>query len=119
MYKGPDLTSTLLDVLIIFRQHPVALEGDIEAMFHQVKVDPEHCKYLSFLWWKNGDTSQEPDVYQIKVHLFGARSSPLCANHALRQTAELYCRADEDEIVKSIYHSIQFVRRRCSNFNPR
>ena len=28
--------------------------GDIEAMFHQVKVTTEHCDFLRFLWWPDG-----------------------------------------------------------------
>ena len=32
--------------------------------------------------------SKEPEEYQMMVHLFGATSSPSCANFALRQTAD-------------------------------
>ena len=42
LLHGPDLTNTLLGVLIRFRQDRVALHADIEAMFHQVRVIPNH-----------------------------------------------------------------------------
>ncbi|XP_063072324.1 uncharacterized protein LOC134462993 [Engraulis encrasicolus] len=61
---------------------------DIQTMFHQVRVSKEHIDYLRFLWWPNGDTSQPPVEHRMLVHLFGAVSSPSCANFALRQTAE-------------------------------
>ena len=61
--------------------------GDIEAMFHQVKVPKEDRDYLRLLWWPGGNTELEPREYRMAVHLFGATSSPSCANIALRQTA--------------------------------
>ncbi|KAK0148998.1 hypothetical protein N1851_010605 [Merluccius polli] len=46
LLQGPDLTNTLLGVLLKFRQEPVAVMGDIEGMFHQVKI-PETGRGLS------------------------------------------------------------------------
>ena len=70
-----------------FRKNRIALEGDIEAMFHQVFVKPEHANALRFLWWPNGCLEETPASYQMLVHIFGAKSSPSCANFCLRQTA--------------------------------
>ena len=57
-------------------------------MFHQVRVNEEHRDLLRFLWWPNGDTAKEPQQYRMTVHLFGATSSPGCANFALKSTAD-------------------------------
>ena len=57
-------------------------------MFHQVKVNEEHRNFLRFLWWDQGDTTKDPEEYRMTVHLFGAGSSPGCANLALKTTAE-------------------------------
>ena len=88
LLQGPDLTNTLIGVLSRFRQEAVAFMCDIEAMFHQVRVNEEHRDFLRFLWWDEGDTSNEPQEYRIKVHLFIATSSPGCANLGLKATAE-------------------------------
>ncbi|KAK3752078.1 hypothetical protein QZH41_005573 [Actinostola sp. cb2023] len=88
LYQGPDLTNNLLGVLTRFCQDPVAMVADIEAMFHQVQVDPKDQDALRFLWWPNDDLSQEPVQFRMRVHLFGATSSPSCASFGLRKTAE-------------------------------
>lgn len=62
--------------------------ADIEGMFHQVRVYEEDSNFLRFLWWPEGDTDQSLEQYRIKVHLFGAVSSPSCASFALQKTAE-------------------------------
>ena len=85
--SGPDLTNTLIGVLIRFRQHPVAIAADIEEMFHQVQVVPEHRDVLRFLWWPQGDLAQEPQEFRMTVHLFGGTWSPSCCCFALRKTA--------------------------------
>ena len=88
LLQGPDLTNTLVGVLTRFRQEPVAFVSDIEAMFYQVQVCPTDSNYLRFLWWSNGNFNQEPEEYQMRVHLFGGASSPSCASYALRKTVD-------------------------------
>ena len=88
LLQGPDLTNNLTGVLCRFRREPVAVMCDIEAMFYQVKVPVQDRDYLRFLWWQNGDTSKEPQDYRMTVHLFGAASSPGCANFALKAAAD-------------------------------
>ena len=39
------------------------------------------------LWWDDGNIELEPSEYRMNVHLFGAGSSPGCANFGLKQTA--------------------------------
>lgn len=87
LLQGPDLTNTLIGVLTRFREEPVALIVDIEAMFYQVRVPPSDCDALRFLWWPEGNLSKEPEEYEMRVHLFGGASSPSCANFALKKTA--------------------------------
>lgn len=88
LLQGPDLTNSLIEVLLEFRQETVAIKSDIESMFYQVLVKPDDTDCLRFLWWPTGDIHLKPVVYRMKVHLFGAVSSPSCANVALRKTVE-------------------------------
>ena len=49
LLQGPDQTNQLVGVLSRFRQQPVGVVADIEAMFHQVLVEPKDCDALRFL----------------------------------------------------------------------
>ena len=54
----------------------------------QVRVRKEDQSFLRFLWWPDGDLQKEAEEYCMTVHLFGAVSSPACANYALKRTAD-------------------------------
>jgi hypothetical protein len=92
LLSGPDLTNSLIGVLLRFRQDRVAIIGDVECMFYQVNVVKSDRDYLRFFWWPDGNIHRDPVVYRMTVHLFGASSSPSCANYALLQTV-----ADNEE----------------------
>ncbi|KAK3739372.1 hypothetical protein QZH41_004769 [Actinostola sp. cb2023] len=89
LLSGPDLTNSLLGVLLRFRQNPVAVVADIEQMFHSFKVKKEHRDFLRFLWYKDNDPHGDIAEYRMKVHIFGNTSSPAVANYGLRKTAEI------------------------------
>jgi transposase InsO family protein len=88
VHQGPDLLNSLNGVLLRFREQPVAFAADIETMYYQVKVVPEHRNVLRFLWWPNGDSSSQPATYRMTVHPFGGVWSPSCANFVLHKTAD-------------------------------
>ncbi|XP_056441197.1 uncharacterized protein LOC130378470 isoform X2 [Gadus chalcogrammus] len=88
LLTGPDLTNSLVGVLCRFRKEAMAVTCDIEKMFHQFSVSPEFRNYLRFLWWEGGQLDTEPKEYRMAVHLFGAGSSPGCANFALKYLAQ-------------------------------
>ena len=56
LLQGPLLT-TLTGVFLRFRQEIVTVTCDIEGMFHQVHINPEHRNLLRFLWWEKNDLS--------------------------------------------------------------
>ena len=93
LLPGPDLTNQIIGVLLRFREEHVGVMGDIEAMFHQVKVPNTQCSLLKFLWWEDSDTSKEIIDYEMTAHVFGGSPSPSCSNYALRKTA-----MDNDEL---------------------
>ena len=88
LLQGPDLTSSLIGVMLRFRQECIAVTADIEGIFHQVQVPESDRNLLRFLWWPEGVVDRPLETYRMRVHLFGATSSPSCAGYALRRTAE-------------------------------
>ncbi|XP_063740237.1 uncharacterized protein LOC134864868 [Eleginops maclovinus] len=90
LLTGPDLTNTLTGVLCRFRQYKIAINCDVEKMFHRFHVSPEDREYLRFLWWDNGNTESDPKEYHMRVHIFGAASSPGCANYGMKHLATEY-----------------------------
>ncbi|KAL9975233.1 hypothetical protein ACROYT_G012367 [Oculina patagonica] len=87
LLSGPDMTNSLVGVLLRFRQGTIGIAADIEGMFHQIRVRKEDQDSLRFLWWTNG-YEDPPDVYVMQVHIFGAASSPCVANSTLRRVAD-------------------------------
>ena len=88
LLQGPDLTNSIVGVLTRFPQEFVGLVADIQAMFHQVRVEPRDCDALRLLWWP-GDLSAELTEYRMVKHLFGTTSSPSVVNLCLKKTAEV------------------------------
>ena len=87
LMQGPHLMNDLVAILSRFRKEKIALAADIESMYYQVQVSPRDHDSLRFLWWPDGNLESQPVVHRMKVHLFGATSSPCCASFALRQAA--------------------------------
>ena len=88
LLQGPDLTNSLNGVLCRICKEPIAFTCDVEGMFHQVFVNPDYWNLLRFLWWDKGNVDSTPTEYRMTVHLFGATSSPGCANFTLKRTAD-------------------------------
>ena len=86
LLAGPDLLHNLVEMLIRFRHNEFALSADIEAMFMRVEVLPSDQRFLRFLWREG--PNEIIRVFQYNRHIFGARSSPTCANYCLQQTAK-------------------------------
>ena len=102
LLQGPDQTNQFVGVLSRFRQKRVGMVADIEAMFHQVLVDPKDCDSLRFLWWPNGNLTKEMREYRMVKHLFGATSSPSVANFCLRKTAQLHREEFDKEVIETV-----------------
>ena len=66
--QGPDLTNSLLGVLLRFRQDPVALIADIEGMFNRGKIPPEDADTLTFFGWEDNDL-ESPSEFQMTNHI--------------------------------------------------
>ena len=105
LLQGPDLTNSLLGVLLRFREGLYAFSADIQNMFYRVRVPECDSDLMRFLWYPNNDLSKKPCEYRLKVHVFGAKSSPSCANYALRATSNDV----SDECVRTCINSNFYV----------
>ena len=87
LLRGPDYLVRQEGVLLRFRRNPIPICGDIEKMFHQVRVLEEDQASFRFLYRPPG-SSAPPLTYQMTVHVFGAKSSPSTCIFALNCTAD-------------------------------
>ena len=83
LFAGPDLLHGLVGTIFRFREGAIAITADIESTFLQVQVHEEDRSPFRFFWRKT--TSEPVKILEYQRHLFGARSSPTCANYALKR----------------------------------
>lgn len=105
LLPGPTLGSSLLAVLLRFKEHSVGISSDIRGMFHQVRLLPEDRPLLRFLW-RDMNREEPPSVYEWRVLPFGTTSSPCCATFALQQHARHSSYAEDaarEAVEKSFY----------------
>ena len=103
LVREPDLMNSLVGVLLRFRREKIAIVADIETMFYQIRVNPSDRDALRFLWWSQGNLNDEPSIYRMTVHLFGAKSSPSCASFCLRQTAKEFGKYYDPQISEIVF----------------
>ena len=88
LLTDPDLLKSLTGILVQFRNHKIAIAGDIEAMYHQVRVPKSDAEGLDFT---EEFPECDPEVYQMVVHIFGGKDFPCCANYALKKNDNFNC----------------------------
>ena len=83
--QGPDLNNRLIHVLLRFRLHQFAVMGDIESMYHQVKITTGDKDALRFLWF-----NEDGNVIHCRMtsHLFGGIWCPSSSIYALQRTVK-------------------------------
>ena len=88
-------------------------------MFYQVRISPHHRNWLRFFWFKGPKIKE----YRLKVHVFGAVSSPAVANYALKQTISDHPQYSEDvktAVMKNFYaDDLLFTQRTHPKMKPK
>ena len=102
---GPNLIPKLLDILIRFRWHVVAVTADIEKAFLMVEIKPSDRDMLRFLWLKSPH-DVESEVLELRfTHLvFGLRPSPAILGSVISHHLDKY-QSRHPEVIKSIKNS--------------
>jgi hypothetical protein len=105
MVAGPKLQRDIVDIMMRFREKPVALVGDIKEMFNQVVLAPGDRRYHRLLW-RDLDSTRPMDTYEAVRLVFGDKSSPFLAQYVMRHQAssmkDVYPEASES-ILESTY----------------
>ncbi len=65
MFKGPDLITPLVSVLLRFRLNPIAICSDLEKAYMMLKISPNDRDCCRLLWLKNYEKPPTPDNIQI------------------------------------------------------
>lgn len=97
---GPDLLTNLTGILFKFRERPIAVGGDIEKMFHQIRIVKEDQEAQRCLW---RDETGKIRTYVMTVMIFGASCSPSTAQYVKNLNASRYTSQDP-RAVNAIIH---------------
>ena len=105
-FQGPQLTNSLPCVFLRFRKWSMAVKRDIKATFSRVFFDQQDCNTLRFLWFPYYDLQKPPVDYQMKTHVFGAKSSPSCAAFVFKMTAEENAVNEKNSVLETVSKNI-------------
>ena len=84
-YQGPNLLAQSTSVLLRFRLHRYAMQGDLKAMYYQVMIPPLQRDMLRFLWFDN-----QGKIIHLRHtrHVFGGVFSSASTTYALRRIVQ-------------------------------
>ncbi|XP_053968820.1 uncharacterized protein LOC128870244 [Anastrepha ludens] len=108
LLKGPDMLTPLVNILFNFRMGRIAICGDIEEMFHRIKLRHPDADAQRFLWRTN--MNDPINVYRLNVLSFGASCSP-CIAHYVRaaQNSQVACAIKNHHYVDDFTDSARTV----------
>merc|ERR1711949_37001 len=87
--KGPNVLTSLFEVLMKWGLFPVAFLCDISNMYHNMKTDQMEA-HVRRLLWRECDHGRPPDIYCFERVTFGDRPAGCIVVSALRATAEMF-----------------------------
>ena len=82
---GPTIHSSLIDALLRFRLHQIALIGDVSKMYRAVELSITDRDYHRFVWRSNPNEPLQD--YRMTRVTFGVSASSFVANMAVRQNS--------------------------------
>ena len=82
---GPTVHPPLLDVLLLFRKHRVALTTDVSKMYRAIELVPADRDLHRFVW--RNDPKEPLCNYRMTRVTFGVSASLFAANMAVKQNA--------------------------------
>ena len=86
LLKGPDLLTSLLSVLVQFREFRIGICGDIREMYLQILL--KNDTRLRFFW--KDDVDRSPQVFEMSVLPFGVSCAPSIAQYVKNVNAKQF-----------------------------
>lgn len=88
LLAGPNLYNDLVKLLQQLREGKFFVKGDIQEMFHQVRIIKEDTPALRFVWRKSLHSKIEH--YEMQVMIFGAICSPVTSQFVKNKIAKTF-----------------------------
>ncbi len=82
---GPTVHPSLIDVLLVFRTHRIALTTDVSKMYRAIELSSEDKDLHRFVW--RNDPQDHLRNYRMTRLTFGVSASSFAANMAVKQNA--------------------------------
>ena len=106
-YAGPKFGQNIMDIIMRFRVHKVALTADIEKAFLMVSVAEKDRNMLRFVWI-NDITKDDPKIIPLRFKriVFEVSSSPFLLNAIIRHHLKKHVSKMPDTVARiscSIY----------------
>ncbi|XP_050064313.1 uncharacterized protein LOC114118967 [Aphis gossypii] len=124
LLKGPKTQPDLINILLRFRVHRIAVTADIEKMYRQIRLSSEDCELQRICYRAN--PNDQITEYKLKTVTYGTRSASFLSTRCLAQIAhettdlsikriisqdfyvdDLISGGDSIEVVTGIYHQLQ------------
>lgn len=107
LYTGPKSGQSIMDILLRFRTHTIALAADIEKAFLMVSMADSDQDVLHFLWVKDVEKPlTDIIVLRFPQVVFGVSTSPFLLNATIKHHVEKYSAKHPvlvDLLMRSIY----------------
>ncbi|KAL4135888.1 hypothetical protein QTP88_007470 [Uroleucon formosanum] len=126
LLKGPKTQPDLINILLRFRVHRIAVTADIEKMYRQIRLASEDCELQRICYRAN--PNDQITEYKLKTVTYGTRSASFLSTRCLAQIAhkttnmsikriisqdfyvdDLISGGDSIEVVTGIYHQLQHI----------
>ncbi|GBM67662.1 hypothetical protein AVEN_226030-1 [Araneus ventricosus] len=88
LYTGPNLHPNIFELLLRFRESPVAFTADVKSAFLQIELELPDRDFTRFFW--NDYLNREPYVLNFTRVLFGLRPSPYLLAATLKHHFKKY-----------------------------
>ena len=82
---GPTVHPSLVDVLLRFRKHRIAIVADISKMYRAVELPPSDRNFHRFVW--RSSPNEPLKDYRMTCVTFGVSSSSFVSNMCVKQNA--------------------------------